>query len=142
MMSPEYFSLRLREVRKGLTQAQAAESIGISQQGWARYESGKVLPGAEVIHQICSSFDVSADWLLGLSNVRERDSVVAPKRNMIEMSFSGGKNATSKNHTVRQYGEVDVSERIVDILTKIESNLKMINSRIQSLELSQAASCC
>ena len=66
MFSKDFFSLRLKEVRKGLTQAQAAQKVGLSQQGWARYETGKLLPGAEAIHQICSPFGVSADWLLGL----------------------------------------------------------------------------
>lgn len=67
MFSKDFFSARLKEVRNELTQAQAAQKVGLSQQGWARYESGKVLPGAEAIHQICSSFNVSADWLLGLT---------------------------------------------------------------------------
>ena len=66
MFSKDLFSSRLKEVRKGFTQAQAAQKVGLSQQGWARYESGKVLPGAEAIHQICSSYNVSSDWLLGL----------------------------------------------------------------------------
>ena len=66
MFSCDLFSSRLKQVREGLTQSQAAKKVGLSQQGWARYESGKVLPGAEAIHQICSSFGISADWLLGL----------------------------------------------------------------------------
>ena len=66
MFSCDLFSSRLKQVREGLTQSQAAQKVGLSQQGWARYESGKVLPGAEAIHQICSSFGISADWLLGL----------------------------------------------------------------------------
>ena len=64
------FSARLREVRGNLTQKQAADKVGCKQQNWARYESGQVLPGAETIHQICVSFGVSADWLLGLSDNR------------------------------------------------------------------------
>lgn len=61
---------RLKELRGTETQANLAKRLGISQQGWARYETGKILPGAEVIRQICSTFGVSADWLLGLSDVR------------------------------------------------------------------------
>ena len=70
MFSKNIFSSRLKEARNGLTQTQAAEKVGLSQQGWARYELGKVMPGAEAIHQICSSFGVSADWLLGLSELK------------------------------------------------------------------------
>ena len=68
MFAKEILSSRLKEARTGLTQAQAAEKAGLSQQGWARYELGKVMPGAEAIHQICSSLQVSADWLLGLTH--------------------------------------------------------------------------
>lgn len=68
MFSKEMISARLRELRGNVSQAEIAQSVGISQQGWARYEKGKALPGAEIIHQICETLDVSADWLLGLSD--------------------------------------------------------------------------
>lgn len=69
----ENFAARLREVRGNLTQKQAADKVGCKQQNWARYESGQVLPGAETIHQICVSFGVSADWLLGLADNQPRN---------------------------------------------------------------------
>lgn len=37
--------------QEGLTQAQAAERIGITQQSWSRYESGRV-PEPDIIRQI------------------------------------------------------------------------------------------
>ena len=77
MFSKDYFSARLKEVRSSMTQAQAAHKVGLSQQGWARYESGKVMPGAEAIHQICSSFGVSSDWLLGLPTAGGGHTVTA-----------------------------------------------------------------
>ena len=58
------------ELREGMTQADAGKRIGKTQQVWARYESGAVKPNAEMILQICSSFHVSADWLLGLTDER------------------------------------------------------------------------
>ena len=63
-------SERMLELRLGMTQADAAKRVGKSQQVWARYESGAVEPNAEMIRQICCSFVVSADWLLGLSDER------------------------------------------------------------------------
>jgi transcriptional regulator with XRE-family HTH domain len=64
-------SSRLKLVRGNLSQVGASRLIGICQQGWARYEKGGAYPGAEVIVQICSKFNVSADWLLGLSERRD-----------------------------------------------------------------------
>ena len=63
-------SERMLELRDGMTQAEAGKRIGKTQQVWARYESGAVKPNAEMILQICSAFDVSADWLLGLTDER------------------------------------------------------------------------
>ena len=94
MFSKDFFAARLKEVRNGLTQAQAAQKVGLSQQGWARYESGKVLPGAEAIHQICSSFGASADWLLGLSPPGG-SSVVAPNNSG---AIASGPNAQATLH--------------------------------------------
>ena len=64
MFSKKFFASRLKELRGVRSQAEMATMIGITQQGWARYETGKVLPGAEVLHQICVTCKVSADWLL------------------------------------------------------------------------------
>lgn len=57
---------RLKAMRGSRSQAEMADLLGIAQQGWARYETGKVMPGAEVIHQICVKLHVSADYILGL----------------------------------------------------------------------------
>ncbi len=57
---------RLKELRGALSQAEAAKRIGVAQQGWARYESGSVAPGADALCRICSEFGVASDWLLGL----------------------------------------------------------------------------
>lgn len=59
---------RLKQARKacGLTQQQAAESVGVPQQTWQRYESGKFDLKMSTIYRICKALDISADWLLGL----------------------------------------------------------------------------
>ena len=62
---------RLKELRGAISQAEMARRVGIAQQGWARYETGKVAPGAEALHQICEASGVSADWILGLSDTKK-----------------------------------------------------------------------
>lgn len=57
----------------GLTQLQSAQKVGVKQQNWARWESGDVLPSAEMIYQICDTHNESSDWLLGLSPNRKDD---------------------------------------------------------------------
>ena len=95
MFSKNILSSRLKEARGSLTQAQAAKAVGLAQQGWARYEVGKVMPGAEAIHQICSCFGVSADWLLGLSETprKEEHEINAPN-NSGAIAIGGGNAVT------------------------------------------------
>lgn len=50
-----------------LTQKQVAASLGIKQPSYQIYES-KVIPSANVILKLATTFNVSADYLLGLSD--------------------------------------------------------------------------
>lgn len=47
----ETFSSRLREERGrlGYSQAQVSEICGVSREVWGRYETGKTMPGADVL---------------------------------------------------------------------------------------------
>lgn len=63
-------------MRADNTQLDFAKRLGLSQQSYARYESGKVLPGLEQIHHICCTLSVSANWLLGLP---EEDKIAKTK---------------------------------------------------------------
>lgn len=76
---------RLKELRGTTSQADAARRVGIAQQGWARYESGSVTPGADVLCRICSVFGVPSDWLLGIT---ERKSMNALGNRLKELRGS------------------------------------------------------
>ena len=58
----------MRELRGNSSLREMADAIGIKYSAWARYESGDVLPGAEIIQKICRVHACSADWLLGLKD--------------------------------------------------------------------------
>lgn len=51
-----------------LTQRQLSEKIGMPYQSYQTYEYGSSIPSAKVIVKIAVAFDVSADYLLGLSD--------------------------------------------------------------------------
>ena len=62
---------RIREARlaKGLSQHAVASMLGISQPGYQQIESGvKGDMKVSTLLKLCSVFDVSADWLLGLKD--------------------------------------------------------------------------
>lgn len=71
---------RLRELRGATSQCDFANKIGVKQTSYSSWERGIKDPAAQTVAQIASTFGVSADWLLGLSNNREgaSSSSVAP----------------------------------------------------------------
>lgn len=64
------FSERLKNTRKelNLTQKQAAEKLGISESCYGGYEQGYREPDLKTLIKICILFDVSSDYLLGISD--------------------------------------------------------------------------
>ena len=62
-------SVNLKQFRQKLriTQTAAAESIGIDQRQWNRYENGKNELPVRYLKAICKKWNVSADWLLELN---------------------------------------------------------------------------
>lgn len=62
-------SSRLRSLRrqKGLSQTALADSLHISRMTYTQYESGKREPGLQTLTAIAEFYQVSTDYLLGLS---------------------------------------------------------------------------
>ena len=72
-MDISIFTERVRELRGDRSQREVAEGIGITQQTYGRYENGARRPDLEIIERMAVFFEVSADYLLGLKNVRTPD---------------------------------------------------------------------
>lgn len=68
----------LKRFRKtfGLSQKDVADKLGIKQPSYQVYES-KVKPSAAVIVKLSQEFNVSADYLLGLSDTPNPENKVA-----------------------------------------------------------------
>ena len=66
------FSDRLRILRqeRSLKQSDIAKYLGVSAQSYSSYENGRE-PNYEMLKKLCSFFNVSSDWLLGLSEYRQ-----------------------------------------------------------------------
>ena len=61
---------RIRK-EKGLSQKQVADALNIAEQGYQRYEYGKVVPSALVLIALADYFDVSLDYLTGRTDKPE-----------------------------------------------------------------------
>ena len=64
------FSKRLKELRlnNGLTQKELAKAIEVGRTTISEYESGKIVPKQEGLLKIANHFNVSVDYLTGVSN--------------------------------------------------------------------------
>ncbi len=60
----------IRELRqeKGLTQAALAEKLGTCQRNISKYESEALDLSTEMIIKLCKYFEISSDYLLGLTD--------------------------------------------------------------------------
>lgn len=64
------FAKRLKELRlnNGLTQKELAKSIEVGRTTISEYESGKIVPKQEGLLRIANHFNVSVDYLTGVSD--------------------------------------------------------------------------
>ncbi|WP_247930726.1 helix-turn-helix domain-containing protein [Streptococcus mitis] len=61
------FSERLKELRlkKGLTQTELGEKVGVKQSTFTNWEKGKREPSFENLIKLADLLEVSLDWLFG-----------------------------------------------------------------------------
>ena len=69
MLADRLKQLRLRD---GLYQKDVADGVGISLYSICKYETGKKVPSLGVLTNLCKFFDVSSDYLLGLTDDPKR----------------------------------------------------------------------
>ncbi len=67
------FRERLKDLRNelGLDQKEMGKKLNVSQSAYGYYEQGRNEPSLETLVKIARIFDVSTDYLLGISNTRE-----------------------------------------------------------------------
>ncbi len=67
----ETIGAKIKQLREeiGLSQMELSKKVDISQSAIARYELGKTEPKASDIIKLAEFFCVSADYLLGLSDI-------------------------------------------------------------------------
>lgn len=66
------FSIRLRELRKehNISAEELAKKLNVNKSTISRYETGKTEPYLPFVIKIANYFNVSLDWLSGITNIR------------------------------------------------------------------------
>lgn len=72
-MTEDSFGQRLKKVlaERNMMQKELAEKIGVHEMAISRYVHGGRMVSASILIDICKALNVSADYLLGLSEVTE-----------------------------------------------------------------------
>lgn len=68
-----YFGIRLKELRtqKHITQQELADKVDLVKSSISAYEKSLKYPSVEVLIKLCNYFNVSSDYLLGLSDEKK-----------------------------------------------------------------------
>lgn len=72
MNTENAFSIRIKELREssGLSQTEFAKSVGTTQTTLSAYETLDRTPSLDIVKEIAKRYNVSIDWLLGLSETK------------------------------------------------------------------------
>lgn len=73
-MADNVFGSRLKELRErsGLKRTQCERKIGYNADTFWRWETGKIIPNGKALVDLATFFNVSIDYLLGLTDKKER----------------------------------------------------------------------
>ncbi len=69
------FSERVKELRMslGINQVEFGKRLSVSKQCVSNWENGNIQPSIDMLRKIAEKFSVSADYLLGLDDIRTID---------------------------------------------------------------------
>ena len=116
------FAVRFHEVRKksGDTQAQAGERFDVTQRAIANWESGAREPDIQMIKKIALEYDVSVDYLFGLTDIPRSynvgEAIVLTNVPMSEAEQN--KTVQEARNTVGNMTEEELDKRIGELIVE------------------------
>lgn len=89
----------LKKIRQdnNLTQEELAKKIDTSRSNIANYENNKNMPSVDILDKLSKMFNVSIDYLLGKSDIRNPEEIDNSKINVAFSSGYDGLNETNQN---------------------------------------------
>ncbi|MCX7773055.1 MAG: helix-turn-helix domain-containing protein [Clostridia bacterium] len=116
--------LRMARERAGLTQLDVYKAINLSNKSLSRYENNATTPDPETVRALIELYDVSADFILGLSDEmgRARSSTCGTSKSkpkVAEAISSGDKELIKKLESLSPEAKEKAAE-YVDMLKTLE----------------------
>lgn len=121
------FAERLKEcrVKKGLTQEQLANVFGISKNSVFCYETDRREPGIDTLTQFAQYFEVTADYLLGLSDNRTAETAaIGDKLGLSDEAIN----------RLTEAAEIGLNDEVIDRLSEatevIYRPMEVVNGKV------------
>lgn len=126
------FSQRFRSLRGKTSQDKFADFLGISRPTVGFYENGDHLPDALTLSQIAKKCNVSADYLLGLSDAKTKDDTAAiAATGFSKKSLDFIKQMANQSYT---FAGMDDNRHIIDVINLfLESDAELFFGFLQFL---------
>lgn len=133
--SPIAFGVRLRDCRGIGKTTEYAERVGVSQQTWNGWERSRSEPSFTTLVKLCHLFNVSADYLLGISSEKHPSSVSARSTGANSPAcaagggstaiVAGGENAALVEHLKGEITELNAEKsRLYGIIERLTTQNK------------------
>ena len=71
--------------KKGLTQEELAEKLGVTSKSISRWENGNTMPDYSLLKDLCSELDINVNELLSGEKIKESDYMIKAEDNFIEL---------------------------------------------------------
>lgn len=107
----EFNNLKFFRKKKGYTQEQIAEKIGISRQAVAKWERGEALPDIENIMALAEIYEVTVDSLV--RNVASYDTAAIGKKHMFGLVRVNDKGQITLPKQCREVFNIKTSDTLL-----------------------------
>jgi transcriptional regulator with XRE-family HTH domain len=116
---------------KELMQKDVASALNITTSAYGFYEQGERIPNAETLEKLADYFNVSVDFLLGRTNLRNKKSELLNNKDKrdIEKIIEQTKNQLMENEGLMFDGEPATPEAIQSILDAMRVGLEIAKQR-------------
>ena len=136
------FNERLKELRKelGLTQRDVGKHLGVGRTTISEYESGKIVPKQEGLLKLANHFNVSVDYLTGVSNERatrkqnasDLDALLNTIHHILLDEYDTP--VTYEGEVLSSTQKLLIDQYIEQKLSNVETKTEDIQDEIQELE--------
>lgn len=131
MKQRSIFAERFLKLRGEQTQAEFAKQLGISRQTVGFYEAGQRTPDAMNLRRIAEACNVSADWLIGLSDIQSTKPDIQTSASTLGISGTAAENLTKiARQPPRIYYLAELNR---------QANIRALNAILESTEVLQIA---